>query len=124
MSDDVTQIKVGSIVRISSIHIGAWVGPVISSYATTVYEGDFDKGEHKPIGEEPAGIEMYDIRRAQQITKVGRTEDKISYYYWKEGDPLGPFTVEVYDHNWPGTWNQVYPRTIGGWTFDERNNSV
>lgn len=119
MNEDVTEIIMGSIVRISSIHAN-WVGPVFSRYAETVYEGDFDKGEHKPIGEEIAGLEMYDIRRSKLVSKNGRTKDKVDSHYWKAGDPLGPWTVEIYDHNYPGTWIQIYPRTIGGWTHEER----
>lgn len=102
------RLIVGDIVRITSQGIVA-VGPVRSSYCETVYEDEF-----KRIGEEVAGIEMYDIMRHP---------DRVSYRYWKALD-RGKHKVEVWESEHPGKWVTIYPRTIGGWTYEERRQAA
>lgn len=110
------ELRVGSVVRITSPHHLAWVGPVKTFYTEHVYHDNpnFHPLKSELIGEEVAAIEMYDIERGP---------DRASYYYWKAGDPLGPHKVEIWEPEHPGEWVQIYPRTIGGWTYEERRQA-
>lgn len=111
------ELRNGSIVRITSPYHPAWVGPVHSHFSESVYDDELDNSRplgFNQIGHEVAGIEMYDITRSP---------DRAAYYYWKVGDPLGPHKVEIWEHEHPGEWVQIYPRTIGGWTFEEQRQA-
>lgn len=99
-------IKVGNIVRIKCHGIVA-VGPVRSCYGEWVY-GDDGEFLEIIIGQEVAGIEMDDITR---------NPDRSNYRYWKSMDGG---TVEMWESEHPGKWVSIYPRTIGGYTSDER----
>ena len=107
----INEIKPGLFVRITTAGIVS-VGPVHSCYYADVYEDEEEL--ITTIGEEVAGIEMYDVLRGR--------EDRVTYRFWKALD-RGPHKVEVWIHDHPGKWIQVYPRSFGGITYEERRQA-
>jgi len=94
----------GEIVRIKSGGIVA-VGPVMSWYGEFVLDQD-----GRIIGEEVAGIEMWDILPGRE---------RVEYRYWKSIDRK-PHEVEKWIPEWPGRWEQIYPHTLEGMTSEQR----